>query len=76
MRQTVMFSLHMDKEAKKKCEKIYRELGVSLSGAINVFLHRSVMAGGFPFDVRLDESTRNELLAQAEADGETKNGQE
>ena len=61
MADTVMFSLRMDKETKKKCEKIYSELGVSLSAAINVFLHQSVYAGGFPFDVRLDASTKRRL---------------
>lgn len=66
MADTVMFSLRMDKETKKKCEKIYSELGVSLSAAINVFLHQSVYAGGFPFDVRLDASTRDKVAAMAE----------
>ena len=28
---------------------------VDLSTAINVFLRKSIHAGGFPFDVRLDE---------------------
>ena len=76
MRRTVMFSLRMDKEAKKKCEKIYGELGVTLSGAINVFLHKSAVVGGFPFDVRLDESARDELIAQTEEPGEAKKPRE
>ena len=66
MADSVMFSLRMDKETKKKCEKIYGELGVSLSAAINVFLHQSVHAGGFPFDVRLDASTRDKVTAMAD----------
>ena len=66
MADTVMFSLRMDKETKKKCEKIYGELGVSLSAAINVFLHKSAVVGGFPFDVRLDASTRDKVTAMAE----------
>ena len=69
MADTVMFSLRMDKETKKKCEKIYSELGVSLSAAINVFLHKSAVVGGFPFDVRLDASTRDKVTAMA--DGKT-----
>ena len=47
MADTVMFTLRMNKETKKKCEKIYSELGVSLSAAINVFLHQSVYAGSW-----------------------------
>ena len=69
MADTVMFTLRMDKETKKKCEKIYSELGVSLSAAINVFLHKSAVVGGFPFDVRLDASTRDKVTAMA--DGKT-----
>ena len=66
MADTVMFTLRMDKETKKKCEKIYSELGLTLSGAIHVFMRRSVHAGGFPFDVRLDASTRDKVTAMAE----------
>ena len=44
--------LRVDEEIKKKASAIYQDLGLSLSDAVNVFLRKSISAGGFPFDVR------------------------
>ena len=51
----VNVTICVDAGVKRACERIYGELGVDLSTAINVFLRKSIHAGGFPFDVRLDE---------------------
>ena len=36
---------------------------MNLSTAINVFLRKSIRAGGFPFDVRLDDRPNRETMA-------------
>ncbi len=54
MSNTATFCLRMDDEVKKESEKIFSELGMNLTTAINVFLRKSIQTGGFPFDVRLD----------------------
>jgi len=41
-------------ETKEEAKRIYEALGVDLSTAINVFLKKSIVAGGFPFSVTLD----------------------
>ena len=64
MEKSVAYSVHMDKETKKQCEKIFGELGMTLSGAIHIFMRRSVHAGGFPFDVRIDKSTMEKLMGE------------
>ena len=68
MSETTTFSVRMDNEIKKECESIYAELGINLTTAINVFLRKSISAGGFPFDVRLDTPNRETAAAIAEAE--------
>ena len=65
---TTNFSVRLDSDLKKQCEAIYGELGINLTTAINVFLRKSLNAGGFPFDVRIDEPNKETLLALLEAD--------
>ena len=43
------FSVRMDSDIKKQCESLYKELGMNLTTAINVFLRQSLRVGGFPF---------------------------
>ena len=42
-------------ETKAAADKIFEEIGTSTSGAINIFLHKAVEIGGFPFDVRISK---------------------
>ena len=63
MARSIVLSVHVDKETKKQCDEIYGELGMTLSGAIRVFMRQSVRAGGFPFDVRIDASTGDKVTA-------------
>ncbi len=44
--------LRVDEETKKDASAVYQDLGLTLSDAVNVFLKKSISAGGFPFDVR------------------------
>ena len=62
------FSVRMDSEIKKQCEALYGELGMNLTTAINVFLRQSLRAGGFPFEVRLDQPNKETIAAMLEAE--------
>lgn len=63
------FSVCMDSEIKKQCEDLYGELGMDLTTAINVFLRQSLRAGGFPFEVRLDQPNKETMDTMLEAEG-------
>ena len=62
MSMTSTFSIKMDSDIKKQSESLYNALGLNLTTAINVFLRKSIQAGGFPFDVRF---TCNDETLQA-----------
>lgn len=65
MATTTNFTVRMDSDIKKQCEAIYGELGINLTTAINVFLRQSLRAGGFPFDVRLDQPNKETMAGNA-----------
>ncbi len=52
MAKTASFSMRIDPEVRDDAETIFSSLGMTLTEAINIFLHKSVMVGGLPFDVR------------------------
>ncbi len=62
------FTVRIDSEVKSQSEAIFNDLGLNLTTAINVFLRKAIQAGGFPFDVRLDATSKESLLAIQEAE--------
>lgn len=68
MASTTNFSVRMDSEIKKQCEMLFGELGMNLTTAINVFLRQSLRAGGFPFDVKLEQPNKETIAAMLEAE--------
>ena len=68
MTNTTNFTVRMDSDLKKQCEALYKELGMNLTTAINVFLRQSLRAGGFPFEVRLKQPNKETVSAMLEAE--------
>ena len=52
MAKTANINMRIDPEFKKKVEKMFNELGLTTTEAINIFLHQSVIQGGLPFEVK------------------------
>ena len=48
----INYSLRLNSDIKTQSENLYRSRGMSLSTAIQVFLKKSLLVGGFPFEVR------------------------
>ena len=55
-----MLQVRIDEETKEKASLIYDELGIDLSTAVRMFLKKSIMVGGVPFDMKLDLSDKKE----------------
>ncbi len=68
MADATNFSVRIDSDIKKQCEALYGELGIDLTTAINVFLRQSLRAGGFPFDVRIEQPNKETMAAMLEAE--------
>lgn len=63
MADTITFSVRTDRETKQQCEELYKSLGFSLNIAVNAFMRQSVYAGGFPFELRHKNESREFLEA-------------
>lgn len=48
----------IDPEVKREAVAVLDELGLSMSGAMNIFLRAVIREGGLPFDVRLGSAGR------------------
>ena len=60
-------NIRTDKEIKMAAEKIFEELGLNMTTAVNIFLRQSIRENGIPFDLRLD--VPNDTTAAAIAEG-------
>jgi len=52
MAKTSSMYIRIDPQVKSDVEAIYSRYGMSITDAINVFLHASRNVGGLPFDLR------------------------
>ena len=52
MPKTANINVRVDPDLKARVEKLYGSFGLSVTDAINIFLHVSLMEGGLPFEVR------------------------
>ena len=58
-----VLQVRIDDELKNQATAIYSELGIDLSTAVRMFLKKSVLVGGIPFDTKINDSTLKAILA-------------
>lgn len=52
MAKTANINIRIEPEVKAEAEKIFSELGITVSEAISIFLNKSIMEGGIPFEMK------------------------
>ena len=60
---TTTITARVDSEKKREAEAIFSDIGMTLSGAINVFINEVVMYQGIPFQLRRRPVTATGLEA-------------
>ena len=75
---TVPTQVRIDENLKKQASELFAQLGMDMSGAMNIFLRQCVLRGGLPFSVELPQYKPEVLEAMEEAkkiskDPDTKN---
>ena len=58
-----MLQVRIDDELKNQAVVVFEQLGIDLSTAIRMFLKRSVLVGGIPFEAKIDETTLKSIVA-------------
>ena len=67
MAKSASISMRVNPRIKAEAEAIYGSLGMTLTEAINIFLHKSILEGGLPFDVRQPRYNSETEAAMREA---------
>jgi len=52
--ETTNLNIRTNKEVKLAAEKIFEELGLNMTTAINIFLRQTIRENGIPFDLKLN----------------------
>ena len=55
-------------EIKEQAEQVFDSFGITVSEAVNIFLHKAIMVGGIPFDVRPSVPNDETLEAMREVE--------
>ena len=64
---TTNLNIRTEKVVKDQAEKIFNELGLNMTTAINMFLRTAIREHGIPFDLKLD--VPNDTTAAAIEEG-------
>lgn len=64
---TVPTQIRIDANVKKQANELFSELGMDMSGAVNIFLRQCVLRGGLPFIVEVPQYFQKVMDAMSEA---------
>lgn len=65
---SAVINVRTDSETKKNAESLFRDFGLSMTSAINIFLRQVIREKRIPFEIGYE--TPNELTAQVLKDSE------
>ncbi len=52
MAKNMVINIRTDAETKQAIESLYSKFGITISDAVNIFFHKSLMEGGLPFEMK------------------------
>lgn len=57
-------SIRIDEDVKKEADKLFNDIGLNISSAVNIFLRQAIRERAIPFKITLDSDER--ILNEAE----------
>lgn len=63
MAKTAVINIRIEAETKKEIENLFSKFGISVSDAVNIFFHQSLLQGGLPFVVQLPKPNMETIVA-------------
>ena len=61
-----VINVRVDETMKKEVETLYKELGLNMSTAINLFLKKCLLEQGLPFELKLPNKKTMEVIQNIE----------
>ena len=65
--ESTNLNIRTDKDVKIAAEKIFEELGLNMTTAVNIFLRQTIRENGIPFELKLN--VPNDVTAAAIEEG-------
>lgn len=65
---TTNINIRMDSNLKAQADALFGELGMNLSTAFNIFVRQSIRDGGIPFEITLNQPSKDTIAAMLEAE--------
>lgn len=67
MAKTANINIRIDPDTKTSAEELFSSFGITITDAINIFLRKSIMEGGLPFDMKQPRYNVETETAMSEA---------
>lgn len=64
---TVPTQIRIDRDIKEQASVLFSNLGLDMSGAVNLFLHQCILRGGIPFSIEMPHYKESTRAAMKEA---------
>ncbi|MDD2450809.1 type II toxin-antitoxin system RelB/DinJ family antitoxin [Sulfurovum sp.] len=58
-------NVYLDTEMKEKAKEIFKQYGMGLSDAFNIFLSQAVMENGIPFEIKIPNDKTVQTIKDA-----------
>ena len=58
----------MDSDLKAQADALFSELGMNLTTAFNIFVRQSIREGGIPFEISINQPSKETIAAILEAE--------
>ena len=68
MAKTSAINVNVPADVKEEANALFNNLGLTMSGAINIFLKKALSEGGIPFEVRERKPSKRLLEALKESE--------
>lgn len=61
-----VINIRVNEEVKKEVEAIYKEIGLNMSTAINLFLKKCILEQGIPFELKVPNKETMKAMEEVE----------
>ena len=63
--EKIRTNVYLDKAMKQQAQEIFKQYGMGLSDAFNIFLTQSVMERGIPFEIKIPNTETAQTIKDA-----------
>ena len=63
--EKIRTNVYLDKKTKEQAQEIFKQYGMGLSDAFNIFLTQSVMERGIPFEIKIPNDETAQTIQDA-----------